>query len=45
MIQEHLEYILPKFRFIRPCGSSRKSRRKFLRKIFLVLIGIQNYME
>lgn len=31
-----LEFIMPKFNFLRPFGKSKKSRRKAIRKILLI---------
>lgn len=31
-----LEFIMPKFNFLRPFGKSKKSRRKVIRKMFLI---------
>lgn len=32
-----LEFIMPKFNFIRPFGKSKKSKRKAMRKILLIV--------
>ena len=32
-----LEFIMPKFNFLRPFGKSKKSRRKAIRKILLMV--------
>ena len=32
-----LEFIMPKFNFFRPFGKSKKSKRKAIRKIFLII--------
>ncbi len=32
-----LEFIMPKFNFLRPFGKSKKSKRKAMRKILLIV--------
>lgn len=31
-----LEFIIPEFHFLRPFGKSKKSKRKAIRKLFLI---------
>jgi hypothetical protein len=32
-----LDFIMPKFKFLRPFGKSKKSKRKAMRKILLIV--------
>lgn len=40
MLLPKIEFIIPKFRYIKHCGKSRKSRRKFFRKIWVEFINL-----
>lgn len=37
MHQQQFNLVLPKFNFLKPCGKSKKSRRKAIRKILLMV--------
>ena len=40
-----IEYIMPKFGFMKYCGKSKKSKRKFFRKIWIEIITVFNEVQ
>lgn len=40
MLLPKIEFIMPEFRYVKHCGKSRKSRRKFLHKIWVEFINL-----